>query len=624
MATETAMVGRHQAWRARRAPHLDAASVQRVERFWAAVGLERDDPTDARVAHGVAYMLERWTGTPGRAAWVGRALFEFLRPGPTLAAWLDANAALTEGGDDDGDKGDALARIAALEAERAERKGRLKAWEASLLFTEVESALREWARCLLSPRTVSLAVSRSRRVLTHFNACTDGQTIWLPDRVDSAMSTLESRGIYLGLLAHEAAHIRADSFALNRRSPAADALWRRLADRVGLYGRRGGRRSGPEVGGVERFARCFSTERLAEFILRLFEDARVDAWVRRHWQPLWPLLFGVRSLSRRDQPAPPVLRPREAILHALTEDALGLPAHYRVPAAWVGARTEVAAIAARLRDAAYATAIDAAGAAADALDVLQRHASIADMERLDRAAGRALDVMPAVPAAVEWENEPKKVPEIYASELGGELDIDFGSTDGPDLIGADAVYDEVDLFRGEMARAAVTCVPLRAATERHPDSGRMDLPPPRGVSGVPAPRAGGRRPDAHRARARSDRRLRCDGGAPFGPGRGSERLSRTGRGPPAPPHRPPGWLGVDGHSAGRRRRAHRPRDHLARLPHPGARQTRGRCRGVAGGATPAAIRSPTMWSTRRGHRRTSQGSKTVEPCKQAASGSARC
>jgi hypothetical protein len=434
---------------------------------------------------------------PGRVG--GSGAVRVPEAGPTLAAWLDANAALTEGGDDDGDKGDALARIAALEAERAERKGRLKAWEASLLFTEVESALREWARCLLSPRTVSLAVSRSRRVLTHFNACTDGQTIWLPDRVDSAMSTLESRGIYLGLLAHEAAHIRADSFALNRRSPAADALWRRLADRVGLYGRRGGRRSGPEVGGVERFARCFSTERLAEFILRLFEDARVDAWVRRHWQPLWPLLFGVRSLSRRDQPAPPVLRPREAILHALTEDALGLPAHYRVPAAWVGARTEVAAIAARLRDAAYATAIDAAGAAADALDVLQRHASIADMERLDRAAGRALDVMPAVPAAVEWENEPKKVPEIYASELGGELDIDFGSTDGPDLIGADAVYDEVDLFRGEMARAAVTCVPLRAATERHPDSGRMDLPPP-AVSAASLRRAraaGGLMPTGH-------------------------------------------------------------------------------------------------------------------------------
>jgi hypothetical protein len=473
MATETAMGRHHRAWQARRAPHLDEGSVKRVERFWAAVGLGRDDATDARLAHGVAYMVERWTGAPGRAAWVGRALFEFLRSDPTLAAWLDANAALTA--DDAG--ADALTRISLLEAERTERKRRLQTWDASLHFSEVEPALREWARCLLSPRTVSMAVSRSRRVLANFDASTDGQTIWLPVSVNSATGSLESRRIYLGLLAHEAAHIRADSFALDRPSPAADALWRRLASRVGIYGKRGGRRSGPEVGGVERFARCFSTERLAEFVLRLFEDARVDAWVRRHWQPLWPLLLGVRWQSRRDQPAPPVVRPREALLHALTEDALGLSAHYRVPAAWLAVRTEVARIASRLRDAANATAIDAASAAADALDVLQRLVSVADLERLDRAAGRALDTMPAVPAPVVRIDAPKKVPEIYASESGGDLDVDFGPSDGLDLLAPDAIYDEVDVFRGERVRAAVTCVPLREAGERHPDSGRMDLPP---------------------------------------------------------------------------------------------------------------------------------------------------
>jgi hypothetical protein len=71
MATETAMGRHHRAWQARRAPHLDEGSVKRVERFWAAVGLGRDDATDARLAHGVAYMVERWTGAPGRAAWVG-------------------------------------------------------------------------------------------------------------------------------------------------------------------------------------------------------------------------------------------------------------------------------------------------------------------------------------------------------------------------------------------------------------------------------------------------------------------------------------------------------------------------------------------------------------------------
>lgn len=419
-------------------------------------------------------MLERWKGEAGRAAWVGRALFEFLRPGPTLAAWLDANAALTA--DDAGP--DALTRISLLEADRTERRRRLQAWEASLRFSEVEPALRAWARCLLAPRTISVAISHSRRQLTSFDACTDGRTIWLPGRVDSAPGPLENRGVYLGLLAHEAAHIRADSFALDRASPATDALWRRLANRVGIYGNRGGRRSGPEVGGVERFARCFSTERLAEFVLRLFEDARVDAWVRHHWQPLWPLLLGVRWLSRRDQPAPPVVRPREALLHALTEDALGLASHYRVPATWVAARAEVGRLASRLRNAANATAIDAANAAAVALDVLQRLLSVADLERLDRAAGRALDTMPAVPAPFVREEAPKKVPEIYASEFGGDLDVDFGPSNGLDLFAPDAIYDEVDVFRGERVRAAVTCVPLREAAERHPDSVRMDPPLP--------------------------------------------------------------------------------------------------------------------------------------------------
>ena len=139
----------------------------------------------------------------------------------------------------------------------------------------------------------------------------DGAAIYLPPRVDAFDDAAHNFGVYKVAILHQAGFFENGTFAFDldecrRRLPALPAA----PDGAGLSSFQG-------------FFDSFSEPDLARSLFAVFEDARIDAWIARHYKGIRDDLSRLMQHSRRRRPPLHGMPLRQALLEGLTQLSLG-------------------------------------------------------------------------------------------------------------------------------------------------------------------------------------------------------------------------------------------------------------------------------------------------------------
>ena len=238
----------------------------------------------------------------------------------------------------------------------------------------------------------------------------DGTAIYLPPRVDDFDTAAHNFGAYKVAILHQAGFYEGGTFAFDldecrRHLPALPAA-----------------SNGADSSSFQGFFAAFAEPDLARRLFAVFEDTRIDAWMRRQYKGIRGDLSRVMQHSRRQRPPLHGMPLRQALLEGLTQLSLGadaaavepppvrlllqrlapLMAPLHAAAATVYDTAAAVLHAYRLLsqipdDAGLAFTLDAAALLA-ALDLdLADDADVLALADLFRAAGEAADRLPVLP-----------------------------------------------------------------------------------------------------------------------------------------------------------------------------------------------------------------------------------
>ena len=139
----------------------------------------------------------------------------------------------------------------------------------------------------------------------------DGAVIYLPPRVDDFDTAAHNFGAYKVAILHQAGFYEGGTFAFDldecrRHLPALPAA-----------------SNGTDSSSFQGFFAAFAEPDLARSLFAVFEDTRIDAWMRRQYKGIRDDLSRLMQHSRRQRPPLHGMPLRQALLEGLTQLSLG-------------------------------------------------------------------------------------------------------------------------------------------------------------------------------------------------------------------------------------------------------------------------------------------------------------
>jgi nitric oxide reductase activation protein len=355
-------------------------------------------------------------------------------PGQRLQSWITTGIEVAQR------RAEAGQAYFALESATAQ--DRLQALQNLVAFADVGRVLQLYTEGLLGRRVelrTTAVLPAQLRTDGHDLPTTDGTAIFVPEQVDDFAEARENFAVYKVAILHQVGFYECGTFTFSleellRRMPGID---RRLAAL-------GGRFQTESAAAFDRFFACFPQSDLARRLFTILEDARIDAYLARHYKGIRQDLALIMRQSLQQRPSLQGMPLRQALLEGLLQMTLGgsLPTapspvlrillqllEQRLqPLLEVGATVydtagavldcyrlviEVPARAAAMFSASTAADLEALAAQ------LPDDAETIELAELFRRAGEAADAMPALPDSAEPAEGVEPVP--YRGEVKPEF-----------------------------------------------------------------------------------------------------------------------------------------------------------------------------------------------------------
>ncbi|HEY7495919.1 MAG TPA: hypothetical protein VIH59_33060, partial [Candidatus Tectomicrobia bacterium] len=234
-------------------------------------------------------------------------------PGQRLQSWVTAGIEVARRHTEAGQAYFAL--------ESATAQNRLQALQKLVAFTDVERVLHLYTEALLGrrvPLQTTVALPEPLRAGGRELPTTDGTAIFVPEQVDEFAEARQNFSVYKVAILHQVGFYECGTFTF-----ALEELQRRVPESAWRLAAPGESPQTESLTAFDRFFACFPQAELARQLFAILEDARIDAYLRRHYKGIRRELALVMQHSLQQRPLLQDMPLRQALLEGLLQVTLG-------------------------------------------------------------------------------------------------------------------------------------------------------------------------------------------------------------------------------------------------------------------------------------------------------------